>query len=135
MAFSIKRISAIDFNPAKAVGINYPFSGPAVFLSNFYTRDAIKSSLIDFFSTSTGERCLNLQYGSGLRNFLFEQTTDVTLADIEALLVEEIENNFPLVRIREVSLTGTPDENSINIAISYEVLQTNISDTVDITIE
>ena len=134
MAFSIRRVSAIDFDTAKAVGINYPFSGPAVFLNNFYTKDAIKTSLINYFSTTTGERCLNPQFGSKIRNFLFDQIVDITLADIEDLITEELELNFPTVRVASIVFNGEPDNSKINITIKYDIIQTNISDEINLTI-
>ena len=49
MAFGEQQIFPIDFNNSAAVGINIPFSGPAVFISNYKTADAIKNNLINFF--------------------------------------------------------------------------------------
>ena len=54
MAFSPQQIAPIDFDASVAVGVNIPFSGNAVFISNYQTKDAIKNNLINFFLTNPG---------------------------------------------------------------------------------
>jgi hypothetical protein len=63
MPFSPQQIAPIDFDASVAVGVNLPFSGPAVFISNYQTKDAIKNNLINFFLTNPGERVLNPTFG------------------------------------------------------------------------
>ena len=72
MPFDAQQIYPIDFNKSAAVGVNLPFSDPAVFKPNYTTKDAIKNNLINFFLTNQGERPLNPSFGSGLRAFIFE---------------------------------------------------------------
>ena len=76
MAFEAQQIFPIDFNKSAAVGINLPFSAPGVFKSNYTTKEAIKSSLINYFLTNPGERYMNPTFGGGLRDFIFEQISD-----------------------------------------------------------
>jgi hypothetical protein len=73
MAFGQQQIFPIDLNNSAAVGISLPFNGPAVFKSNYQTKDSIKYNLINFFLTNPGERLLNPTFGGGIRNFIFEQ--------------------------------------------------------------
>jgi len=75
MAFNPQQIYPIDLDNSAAVGVNLPLNGPAVFISNFQTKDAIKNNLINFFLTNPGERPLNPTFGGGLRTFIFEQIT------------------------------------------------------------
>ena len=49
MAIEFKKIMPIDLEPRKAVGLDLPFSGNAVFNSTFQTKDAIKANLINYF--------------------------------------------------------------------------------------
>jgi hypothetical protein len=42
MAFNPQLINPIDLNPNLAVGVNLPFSGPAVFTSNYLTSKSYK---------------------------------------------------------------------------------------------
>jgi len=73
MPFDAQQIYPIDFDKSAAVGVNLPFSAPAVFFPNYTTKEAIKNNLINYFLTNQGERPLNPSFGGGLRAFVFEQ--------------------------------------------------------------
>jgi hypothetical protein len=76
MAFGAQQIYPQDLNVSQAIGIELPLNGPAVFKSNYQTKDAIKNNLINFFLTNPGERYLNPELGGGLRAFIFEQISN-----------------------------------------------------------
>lgn len=65
MAFNAKKIFPIDTKPRQAIGVDLPFSAPAVFRSTFLTKDAIRNNLINFFLTEPGERYENPTYEVG----------------------------------------------------------------------
>ncbi len=79
MAFDAQQIYPIDFNKSAAVGIDIPFNAPGVFRSNYTTANAIKNNLINYFLTNPGERPLNPTFGGGLRDFIFQQITNVII--------------------------------------------------------
>jgi len=110
MAFNPVQIYPIDLNASKAVGVNIPFNGPAVFVSNYLTKDAIKNNLINFFLTNPGERYLNPTFGGGLRAFIFEQITTDNLNFLREDLNQKIEVFFPDIDIQELTVTGKPDK-------------------------
>lgn len=132
MAFDPQQIYPIDLNASKAVGVDIPFNGPAVFKSNYLTQDAIKNNLINYFLTNPGDRYLNPTFGAGLRTYIFEQidsdTTDNLLQDIS----DKINLYFPSIKIESLNVTGAEDENAIKVSISYSVINTNISDNIEI---
>jgi phage baseplate assembly protein W len=132
MAFNPVQIYPIDLNASKAVGVNIPFNGPAVFVSNYLTKDAIKNNLINFFLTNPGERYLNPTFGGGLRAFIFEQITTDNLNFLREDLNQKIEVFFPDIDIQELTVTGKPDNNQINVTLTYKVVNTNISDIIEI---
>jgi phage baseplate assembly protein W len=132
MAFSPQQIAPIDFQPSVAVGVNLPFSGPAVFVSNYQTKDAIKNNLINFFLTNPGERPLNPTFGGGLRAFIFEQITEDNLNNLREDLNSKISVYFPNIEIAELTVTGQDDSNQITVTLKYTVLNTNITDTLEI---
>jgi phage baseplate assembly protein W len=132
MAFNPQQIYPIDLNASKAVGVSIPFNGPATFKSTYLTKDAIKNNLINFFLTNPGEVYLNPTFGGGLRAFIFEQ---ITLNELD-FLREDINNKislyFPNINIDELVVSGDPDANQINVTLTYSVLNTNISDNLEI---
>ena len=135
MAFEIKKIDPLDLQPRKAVGIDIPFSGKAVFNSTYQTKDAIRANLINFFLTGTGERFMNPTFGTGLRNFLFENLNDSTVRNIDSAIRNSLEIYFPRVIPTEISLEGIPDTNSVEFFMSYAIAETNIEDELIINIE
>jgi len=134
MAFSPQQIAPIDFDPSTAVGVNIPLSGPAVFISNYQTKDAIKNNLINFFLTNPGERPLNPLFGGGLRAFIFEQITLDNLTFLRENINEKLQLYFSNIIVENLTVTGDNDNNQINVILKYSVLNTNITDTLEIDI-
>jgi len=132
MAFSPQQIAPVDFNASVAVGVNLPFSGPAVFISNYQTKDAIKNNLINFFLTNPGERPLNPLFGGGLQEFIFEQITEDNLNFLREDINDKLMIYFPNIIINDLTVTGQSDTNQITVTLKYSVLNTSINDTLEI---
>jgi phage baseplate assembly protein W len=132
MAFSPQQIAPVDFNASVAVGVNLPFSGPAVFISNYQTKDATKNNLINFFLTNPGERPLNPLFGGGLRAFIFEQITEDNLNFLREDVNDKLSIYFPNIIINDLTVTGQNDTNQITVTLKYSVLNTSINDTLEI---
>ena len=98
MAFNQQQIFPIDLDNSAAVGISLPFNGPAVFKSNYQTKDAIKYNLINFFLTNPGERPLNPNFGGGLRDFIFEQISNDNIDFLLEDVSSKVGEYFPNVR-------------------------------------
>ena len=132
MAFGAQQISPIDFNKSAAVGVDIPFSAPGVFRSNFTTAKAIKNNLINYFLTNQGERPLNPTFGGGLRAFIFEQITDNNLDFLQEQIQEDLNLFFPSVKVGNLEVLKQEDTNTITVELTYNVINTNISDTLEI---
>jgi phage baseplate assembly protein W len=132
MAFSPQQIAPVDFDASVAVGVNIPFSGPAVFISNYQTKDATKNNLINFFLTNPGERPLNPLFGGGLREFIFEQITEDNLNFLREDVNDKLAIYFPNIIIDDLTVTGQSDTNQITVTLKYSVLNTSINDTLEI---
>ena len=133
MAFGQQQIFPIDLNNSAAVGISLPFNGPAVFKSNYQTKDSIKYNLINFFLTNPGERLLNPTFGGGIRNFIFEQIYN---DNIEFLLEDislKVRNYFPNIQIEDLNVSRNENNNEISINFTYTVINTNIQDEIKIS--
>jgi len=132
MAFGAQQIFPIDFNKSAAVGVDLPFSAPGVFKSNFTTKEAIKSNLINYFLTNPGERPLNPTFGAGLRDFVFEQIIDENLDFLQEKISADMQVFFPNVNILNLEVYSNTSNNSISISLNYNIINTNISDTIEI---
>ena len=135
MAFEVRKINPLDLQPRKAVGVSIPFSGAAVFNQTYMTKDAIRSNLINFFLTGRGERPLNVNFGAGLRNLLFEQLTVEAIDEVREFVKEGLSLYFPRVVPTEIRIVPEPDRNTVNFYMSYAVQETNIEDEILINFE
>lgn len=126
MAFEIKKISPLDLQPRKAVGVSVPFTAKAVFNSTYTTQDALKSNIINFFLTDKGERFLNPNFGAGLRSIVFEQITSDKMDEIETLVRTGMSTWFPNVVVNDVRIQDLADTNTVTVSIRYSVPYTNI---------
>jgi phage baseplate assembly protein W len=132
MAFNPQQIYPIDLNANKAVGVDIPFNGSAVFKSNYLTKDAIKNNLINFFLTNPGERYLNPLFGAGLRAFIFEQITNDNLNFLREDINSKLNIYFPNIIINDLIVTGQINTNQITVTLNYSVINTNITDNLEI---
>lgn len=135
MSFNPTQIQPIDLNPSKAIGVNLPFSGNAVFISNYFTKDSIKNNLINFFLTNPKERYMNPNFGGGLKSFIFERITTNNLEFLKEDITNKITNYFPSIIINDLIISGQPDSNTVKIFLKYSISNTNITDTLEIQLQ
>lgn len=129
MAYRIPNKTQEDQSARTALGISIPFS--SLFNQSYTTRDAVKSNLINYMLTNKGERPLNPLFGSNLSKQIFEQITPNLLAGLEIQIREDIETLFPLVEVKNLSITSQEDYHTINVNLTYSVLG-NENDQIDI---
>jgi phage baseplate assembly protein W len=135
MPFEVKRINPIDLEPSKAVGIKLPFAGDAIFNLNYTTKDAIKTNLTNFFLTGTGERFLNPTLGSQFQRLLFSQITEGLSERLRSTTIEELSIFFPQIRVEDIQINVMPDSNMIQFYLKYDIIDTNLDDTLIINLE
>lgn len=133
MAFGAKRIFPLDTRPGTGIGVAIPFNAPAVFFTTYTTKDAIRNNLLNFFLTNKTERYLNNEFGANLRAFIFEQITSDNLG----LLKEDIQNligtYFNNIKVEKLDILQYPDTNEINVSLTYSIVNTGVTDQVQIT--
>ena len=135
MAFGAKKIFPIDTQPGVAVGVNLPFNAPNVFQSTYTTKDAIKNNLINYLLTNTDEIPLNPNFGVNIRTFIFEQITSGNLEDLKQDIQSKIKLYFPNVLILSLELTSDADYNEVTMTLKYNIIDTGISDQLQISFQ
>jgi phage baseplate assembly protein W len=131
MPFNPQQINPVDLNPNVAVGVNLPFSGPAVFTQNYLTAQAIKNNIINYFLTNPGEIPLNPAFGGGLREFIFEQIAEGTLNGLKENISGKMENIFPEVIINSLDVLRNDDYNTVIVKMKYSIANSNIDDQIN----
>jgi phage baseplate assembly protein W len=132
MAIIVQNRFPIDSIDRKAIGVNIPFNAPAVFQSNYLTKDAVRNNLINFFSTDQGERVFNPFFGSGLKKYVFENIDSLTNDFIKKLVEDETNKYFPFVSIAQITTNINEDTNTIKINLKYQVINNGIQDEINI---
>ena len=133
MAFGAKKIFPIDTKPGTAVGVSIPFNAPNVFFQTYTTQDAIRNNLLNFFLTNQTERYLNNQFGANLRAFVFEQIATDNISSLKENIQLLISKYFSNISVEKLEVTESSDTNEINIQLIYSIINTGITDQVQIS--
>ena len=133
MAFGAKKIFPIDTKPGTAVGVSLPFNAPNVFNSTYTTKDAIRNNLINFFLTNQSERYLNPLFGGDLRNFIFEQITNDNLEGLKEDIQNQIGLYFPNITINTLDVLDNPEYNEVSVTFTYSIINTNLTDELQLS--
>jgi phage baseplate assembly protein W len=133
MAFGAKKIFPIDTKPGTAVGISIPFNAPSVFFSTYATKDAIRNNLLNFFLTNSTERYLNNNFGANLREFIFEQINSDNISSLKENVQSLINTHFINIKVEQLEVLENPDYNEITINITYSIINTGVTDQVQIS--
>jgi phage baseplate assembly protein W len=112
----------------RELGISVQFLQNGVFKSTYTTTEVTKNQLINYILTNPGERFFNPNYGSGIRQYLFENIDN--LESIEEKLAQGIAQNVQNIRVNAVN--AFQDNNSLYITIDYNI--NNINDNLTLEI-
>ena len=135
MAYIVRNVDILDLKPSTGVGIALPFNGPTGINTTFTTKDAIKSNLLNFILTGKRERIMNPNFGSGVRDLLFEPITENITDQIENLIYGGVETFFPQVQINTLTVELDPNNFRVTINLNYSVINTNIEDELQINFD
>lgn len=134
MAFRVANKFPIDTKARIAIGVSIPFTSPSVFTSTYTTKDQLKSNLLNYFMTSPGERYMKPLFGGGLRDIIFENLEDRTFEIVKQRLQSDLNTYFSNVKINELDVFGTPDENTLMINLKYSIPSFGITDNIEIIV-
>lgn len=134
MAYNIRNINVLDLKPSTGVGVKLPFNSPGVFSTVYTTKEQLKYNIINFLLTNKRERIFNPSYGADIRSKLFEPATPELYDTLESSIRVGVEQYFPNVVVKDLSVTGDPDRGTAIINFSYTVTNTGDSDNIIISI-
>ena len=87
---------------------------------------AIASSIRNIVFTQPGEKFFNPEFGSRVSESLFEVADEVSTIAIRDEIRSSIINYEPRVKLNNVNVNLNPDENEINLTITYEIVGVDI---------
>lgn len=131
------RIDPRDLQKNTAIGVRLPFNAGGVFTSTYATKDQIKYNLINLLLTSKGERVENPEFGSSLRDNLFDNVGGPAFDLIKEGINESVQLFLPEIKVTNISITQNPNynENTVVVEITYQILISGETDNVTINFE
>ena len=105
-----------DLNPDVYIGLKLPFTRgmSGLFPQSETTLEQVGSNIKNLLLTAKGERVMQPDFGSRLRELLFEQYTEDLSSRIQSEIQEAISTWLPYINIEEVNtLTDDGDKNKI----------------------
>ena len=84
--------------------------------------DAIKRSVQNLVRIQLGEVFFNRLFGTKISGSLFELATSNYIDPIKSEIDTTIKNFEPRVRLTDVKVISTPDDNAIDITIFYDII-------------
>jgi len=97
----------------------HPVTNDILALNN---EDAIKRSVQNLIRIQLGEVFFNDLLGTRITGALFELANDDFVDPITTEIETTITNNEPRVRLIDVDVQSQPDNNSLDIKLSYELV-------------
>ena len=101
-------------------------------------KNTVRQNFKNLILTSPGERMMDPEFGVGIRNYLFENTSIELTSQIEARIYEQTSKYLPFVDVTNVSFgMQSGDEvgtaNALNVTISYYIIPLQFYDNLEIT--
>ena len=93
---------------------------------------AIRFNLKNIILTNPGERIMNANFGAGILQMLFDNTTTDVELRMRTAILNQVRQYAPYAIIEDLKITYN-GENSLNVAITYSVPELDVNDYFDIT--
>jgi phage baseplate assembly protein W len=100
-----------------------------------FDEESIKQSLKSLILTQNYERPFHSEIGSQLRGLLFENASPMLDILIQRSIMDTITNFEPRVRLLEVDVNVSPDNNEVYVTIEFIIVNTTKPITVDLVLK
>tara|TARA_B100001094_G_C17698990_1_gene561733 strand:+ start:213 stop:593 length:381 start_codon:yes stop_codon:yes gene_type:complete len=99
--------------------------------------EMIKQNLMNLVLTSPGERMMDIKFGVGIRDFLFEQNTLETKFTIEQKINDQVSKYMPFIVVEGVEFPDVSAHqlNKLHIVIRYFIVPTGTLDALSFAVD
>jgi len=108
------------YQPSLPLSVN-SLSGPYVLATTF--NESAKQNLKMIILTQKGEKLTDIDFGCGLKRFLFEGAGTYDESAVKAEIVSQVNEYAPYIQLHNV-LVATQDQ-TVAVQIKYIILPTN----------
>ena len=121
--------------------LTYDYSDGYYKLNKTY-KEVISQNLKNLVLTSPGERIMDINFGVGIYNLLFENYTEDLREDVSTRISEQISKYMPFISLVSVDVSSGETQNKMfeeepnlmRVAITYFVSSLNIEETLQISV-
>lgn len=92
---------------------------------------SVIQAVYNLINTNIGERLYNPLYGCDIRSLLFENITPQTESVVTDRIRTAIENYEPRVKLSDVVVEMSPDDNAVAISITFYLLNKQETTTLE----
>ena len=82
-------------------------------------KETVAQNIKTIILTSPGERIMDLNFGVGIKRYLFEPLTETTKESIRNRILNQISTYMSSVRIEGLDIQSFEESNHINIRLAY----------------
>ena len=99
----------------------------------------VKQNLKMLLLTAPGERIMLPEFGVGLRNYLFENSTQATYGRIESKIRTQVKKYMPFVEVRSVNFAEQQGQNlssaaSINLQVNFVIIPLDLFQSLEMQV-
>jgi phage baseplate assembly protein W len=95
-----------------------PSDGPFALNKSLY--GVVEQNLKMIIFTSPGERVMDANFGVGIRNYLFDQMSDLTMINLRDRILQQIRAYLSFVQVIDLTVsTSEESENAIYVKLVY----------------
>ena len=95
--------------------------GGGVFAQSYTTEQQAVSNLKNLLLTAKGERYMQPNFGTRIRQVLFDQSTPDIEQRLKDTLTEDVEFWLPYISINDIELLADQDQYTLNIRLSFRI--------------
>lgn len=101
----------------------HPVTNDILILKN---EDAIKKSVSNIIRTTLGERFFNVNFGTSINDYLFENTSTDLVFTVRDEIKLALENYEPRIEINRIEVDIPADSNELNVQVVYDIIGLSI---------
>ena len=84
--------------------------------------ESVQQNLKNIILTTPGERVMDVEFGVGLRNYLFLNDVPETTSKLDGAIRQQVSKYMPFVKITELDInSGDRESNLLQVSMRYEI--------------
>lgn len=100
-----------------------------------YDEQSIKQAVRNLILTNHYERQFHPEIGSQVKGLLFEHATPMLAATLKQAIINTINAHEPRVRLIDVNVTVSPDNNEVYVSVEFTIVNTNRPIVLNVILE